>query len=50
MPDFIRKAIEAQGKYDPDEIEEIAAKIDLDAPEQPVQLKLAPAPLEEAAP
>lgn len=32
MPDFIRKALVAQGKYDPDTIAASAAKVDLSAP------------------
>lgn len=34
MPSFIRRALLAQGKYDPDEIEEKAQSVDLTAPSQ----------------
>lgn len=34
IPEFVRKAIIAQGKCDPDEIAEKAALLDLDAPSQ----------------
>jgi hypothetical protein len=33
MPDFIRKALLAQGLYDPDEIERAAQHVDLTIPE-----------------
>lgn len=34
MPEFIRRALLAQGKYDPDEIEAKAQVLDLTAPSQ----------------
>jgi hypothetical protein len=40
MPDFVRKALLAQGLYDPEEIEEKAQKVDLSAPDEPEQLAL----------
>ncbi len=41
MPEFVRKAILAQGKCDPDEVARKAAEVDLDAPVEPKQLPLA---------
>ena len=39
MPDFIRAAIEAQGKLDPDEVEAQADALDLDALHAPVPVE-----------
>ena len=44
MPDFIRKAILAQGKHDPDEIERAAQTVDLTLPEAHEQPPLFEAP------
>lgn len=35
IPDWLRKAMEAQGKVDPDEVARVAADLDLDAFERP---------------
>lgn len=49
MPSFVRKALLAQGKYDPDAIEAAAQTVDLDAVERAEQLRLEEANLARRA-
>lgn len=42
MPEFVRRALLAQGLYDPDEIEEKAQAVDLSAPDAHEQIPLIP--------
>jgi hypothetical protein len=44
MPEFIRRAVEAQGLYDPDEIERAAQSVDLTTPDVHEQPPLFEAP------
>lgn len=44
MPEFVRKALLAQGLYDPDEIAAKAAEVDLDAPTEHEQIPLMEVP------
>lgn len=50
MPEFVRRAIEAQGKVDPDEVEQLAAQIEADGGEferPPIDLEQEALALEE---
>jgi len=47
IPDFLRRAMEAQGKVDPDEVAALAASIDLDEQEGPGLAPVPPEPEQE---
>lgn len=46
VPEFVRKAMEAQGRYKPEELPDV----DLDAPTEPEQMALAPEPVVDPIP